>query len=99
MLDHKILADGIYNIDSTEECVPSFLLQFVGMVEHGADIKSQLRFGAPKRDLAMAQLLQCNCYARLKEGAPIYRHSRTERHHSPCTLACQCLQTLERGNL
>ena len=48
MLDHNILADGICNMDSTEECVLSSLLQFVGMVEHGADIKSQLRFGAPK---------------------------------------------------
>ncbi len=32
----------------------------VGMVEHGPDIKFQLRFGAPNTDLAMAQLLQYN---------------------------------------
>ncbi len=40
MLDHKISADGIHNMESTEESVQSSLLQFVGMVEHGADIKS-----------------------------------------------------------
>ena len=33
------------------------LLQFVCMIEHGVDIKSQLRFGASKTVLAMAQLL------------------------------------------
>ena len=76
MLDHKILVDGTYNMDCTEEAIPPSLLQFVGMVEHGADIKSQLRFGASKTDLAMAQLLQYNCYARFKEGAPTHRHSK-----------------------
>ena len=44
MLDRKILADGIYNMNSTEEAVPPSLLHFIGMVEHGADIKSQLLF-------------------------------------------------------
>ena len=33
MLDHKILTDVIYNMDSTEEVVPPSLLQFVGMVD------------------------------------------------------------------
>ncbi len=46
------------------------------MVEHGADIKSQLRFGASKTDLTIAQLLQYNCYARYKEGAATHRHSK-----------------------
>ncbi len=80
---HRILADGIHNMDSTEECVPSSLLQFVGMVEHGADIKFQLIFGAPKTDLAMAQLLQYNCYARFKEGAPTHRHSKDQETPFP----------------
>ncbi|KAK1899550.1 Centromere protein O [Dissostichus eleginoides] len=46
------------------------------MVEHGADIKSQLRFGASKTDFAIAQLLQYNCYARYKEGASTHTHSK-----------------------
>lgn len=53
MLDHKNLNDGTYNMGSTEEVVPPSLLEFVGMVEHGADIKSQLRFGASKTDLTI----------------------------------------------
>ena len=36
--------------------------QFVYMIELDADIKFQLRFGASKLDVAMAQLLQYNCY-------------------------------------
>ena len=39
------------------------------MIEHGVDIKSQLRFGASKTDFAMAELLQYNCYSRYKIGA------------------------------
>ncbi len=80
MLDHNILADGICNMESLEECVPSSLLQFVAMVERGADIKSQLRFGAPKTDLAMAPLLQYNCYARFKESVPTHRPRDTIPH-------------------
>ena len=38
------------------------------MIEHGVDIKSQLRFGASKTDSAKAQLLRYNCYSRYKEG-------------------------------
>ncbi len=43
---------------------------------HGADITSQIRFGATTTDLAMAQLLQYNCFAKYKEGATTQRHSR-----------------------
>ena len=46
------------------------------MIEHGVDIKSQLRFGASKTDSAMTQLLQYNCYSRFKDGASTYRHSK-----------------------
>ena len=46
------------------------------MVEHGADIKSQLRFGSSKSDMAIAQLLQYNCFSKQKEGATVYRHSK-----------------------
>ena len=76
MLDHKSTFDGTFHEGYIEQAIPPSLLQFVGMVEHGADIKSQLRFGASKTDLAIAQLLQYNCYARYKEGAATHRHSK-----------------------
>lgn len=76
MVDHKSKFDGTFHESCIEESIPPTLLQFVGMIEHGADIKSQLRFGASKTDLAMAQLLQYNCYARYKEGANTHRHSK-----------------------
>ena len=58
----------------TIKAVPPSLLEFVGLVEHGADIKSQLRFGASKADLAMAQLIQYNCSDKFKEGAASHRY-------------------------
>ncbi|CAC5389469.1 unnamed protein product [Mytilus coruscus] len=50
--------------------------EFVCMIEHGTDIKSQLRFGASKIDLTMAHLLQYNCYAKYREGAATHIHSK-----------------------
>lgn len=76
MLDHKTTFDGTFHEGCIEQAVPLPLLQFVAMLEHRADIKSQLRFGASKTDLAIAQLLQYNCYARYKEGAATHRHSK-----------------------
>jgi len=76
MLDHKSTFDGTFHEGCIEQAIPLTLLQFVAMLKHGADIKSQLRFGASKTDLAIAQLLQYNCYARYKEGAATHRHSK-----------------------
>ena len=60
MLDHKSTFDGTFHEGCIKQAIPLTLLQFVGMLEHGADIKSQLRFGASKKDLPIAQLLQFN---------------------------------------
>ena len=68
MIDHKVAFAGTFHEGYVEYAIPSTLLQFVCMIEHGDDIKSQLRFGAPMTDLAMAQLLQYNCYGRYREG-------------------------------
>ena len=81
MLDHKSEFDGQFHEGCVEEAILPTLLQFVSMIEHGADIKSQLRFGACKTDVAMAQLLQYNCYSRYKEGAETHRHSKD--HETP----------------
>ena len=67
MIDHKSTFAGIFHEGCVECAISSTLLQFVCMIEHGADINSQLRFGAPKTDLTMAQLLQYNCYAKYRE--------------------------------
>jgi hypothetical protein len=44
------------------------------MLEHGADIKSQLRFGASKTDLPIAQLIQYNCYSKYTEWSVTQKH-------------------------
>ena len=95
MLEHKVPFQGSFNENCIEDSLPSILLQFVCMMEHGADIKSQLMFGASKTDLAMAQLLQYNCYTKYKEGAKTFR--RTARLLSLCSLACQHMQKLENS--
>ena len=76
ILDHQSRFDGTFPEGCVKDAIPPILLQFVGMVEHGADIKSQLRFGASKSDQAISQLLQYNCYSRYKEGAATHRHSK-----------------------
>ena len=54
MLNHKSHFSNIRNNTDLEQVVPPSLLQFVCMIEHGADIKSQLQHGASKSDLAMS---------------------------------------------
>ncbi len=76
MVDHKCKFDGTFHDSCTTDSVPPVLLQFVCMIEHGADIKSQLTFGATTTDLAMVELLQYNCFAKYKEGAATQRHSK-----------------------
>ena len=76
MLQHKSQWNGTFHDGCLEDAVPSSLLQFICMIEHGADIKSQLQHGASKSDLAMAQLLQYNCFAKYKAGSHVHRHSK-----------------------
>ena len=76
MLQHKSQFNGTLHDRCLEDVVPPSLLQFVCMIEHGADIKSQLQHGASKSDLAISQLLQYNCFAKYKEGSQVHRHSK-----------------------
>jgi len=62
MLDHKTKFSKEFTDQSVEEAVPKSLLQFVCSIEHGVDIRSHLTHGVVKSDLAIAQLLQYNCY-------------------------------------
>lgn len=71
MVEDKCKFQGNLSENSVYDSLPSALLQFVCIIEHGADIKSQIRFGATTTDLAMAQLLY-----KYKEGAATQRHSR-----------------------
>ena len=76
MLQHKSKWNDTFQNGCPEDAVPPSLLQFVCMIEHGADIKSQLQLGASKSDIAMAQLLQYNCFAKYKVGSQVHRHSK-----------------------
>ena len=76
ILDHQSKFDGTFCEGCTKDAVPASLLQFIGMVEHGADIKSQLGFGSSKSDQAIAQLLHYSCFSKQKEQATTHRHSK-----------------------
>jgi len=59
---------------NADESIPPSLLEFISMIEHGADIKSQMKHGASQSDISIAQLLQFNCFAKYKEDATSHRH-------------------------
>ena len=67
MIDHKSAFTGTFQERYVEYAIPSTFLQFVCIIEHGADIKSQLRFGASKTDL-LQWLSFYNTIAMLRTG-------------------------------
>ena len=74
MLQHKVHHENV-TYEHPENSVPAKLLQFVAMEDHGADIMSQQEHGALKSDIAMAQLLQYNCFAKPRTETYVHRHS------------------------
>ena len=76
MLHHKSNFSSTFHGTGLQRAAPPSLLQFVCMIEHGADTKSQIQHGASKPDLSISQLLQYNCFAKYKEGTDVHRHSK-----------------------
>jgi len=68
MLGHKSKFDFTLSDDCLDKAILPSPLEFVCMIEHGADIKSQLKCGA--------QLLQYNCFEKYKEGVKVHRHCK-----------------------
>ena len=82
MLAHEWKFDGRFHADSVENSIPPTLQQFACMVEQGTDIKSQIEFGSSKTVLAIAQLLQYNCYTH-KANIPTFGHSKNRETPFP----------------
>ena len=82
MLAHEWKFDGRFHVDSVENSIPPTPQQFVCLVEHGVGIKSQIEFGSSKTDLAVAQLLQYNCYTH-KANISTFRHSKNRETPFP----------------
>jgi hypothetical protein len=74
MINHKFTFDDHLNEVTVDKAVPSSLVEFVCIIEHGIDVKTQLEIGSFKIDLAMAHLLQYNCFTDFKESSPNSRH-------------------------
>ena len=85
MLDHKSKFDGQFHEGCVEEAIPPTLLQFVSMIEYGADIKSQLRFGACKTDVAMAHCFSTTAIPGTRKVQKLSDIQRIVRHHSQYT--------------
>lgn len=80
-----------------DQAIHPTLLQFVAMLEHGADIKSQLKFVTSKRDIAIVQMIQRNCYATYNVGVAIHRYSKgREKSYSLYTWGSPSTQRPER---
>ena len=92
MLDHTSMFDGTFHDGCIEEASPSSLLQFVGMIEHGADINSQLRFGVSKTDLVIEQLLQYKCYESTQKEQQLIDTQQTEIPHFQFSWECLFMQ-------
>ena len=81
MLDHKSKFNGTFHEGCIGEAIPTTLLQFVGMAKHGADIKSQLKFGA-------SQLHSCcgtTAMQDTKKGQQLTDTRKIGKHHSLST--------------
>ena len=76
MLNHKTKFNNQFDEGSGEESIRPSLLQFECNIEHGVDIKSYMKHGVVKSDLAIAQLLQYNCNTKYGGGSAIHRHSK-----------------------
>ena len=76
MLHHKSNFSSTFHDTDLQRLVPPSLLQFVCMIEHGADIKYQIQHGASESGLSISQLLQYNCFAKYKEGMDVHRRSK-----------------------
>ena len=74
MLQHKVHHKNV-TYEHPQNSMPAKLLQFVAMIDHGADIMSQQEHGALKSDIAMAHLLQYNCFAKPRTETNVHRHS------------------------
>ena len=76
MLNHKTKFYNKFHKGFIEEFIPPTLHQFICNIKHGVDIKSHLNNGVFKSDIAIAQLLQYNCYNKCTSGAATHRHSK-----------------------
>lgn len=99
MMDYKSSFCGTFTDNCVEESIPPVLLQFVSMIEHGADIKSQLKYGASKTDFAIAQLLQYNCYSKYQEDGKLLRHSKDRETPFPVFLGLSVYSKTRKKHL
>ena len=69
------------------------------MIEHGADIKSQLQQGSSKSDIAISQLLQYNRFAKYTEETNTHRHSNERETPFSVYLALSVLARTRKRRL
>ena len=80
ILECKASFEGSFEDSYMNACTPAKLLNFVSSVSHGTDIKAHMDVGASKPDVALAQLIQFNCFA--KYDAAKYDATAMYQRHS-----------------
>ena len=79
----KASFEGSFEDSYMNSCTPPMLLNFVSSISHGTDIKSHMDVGVSKPDVALAQLIQFNCFAKYNASALYQRHSKDRESAFP----------------
>ena len=99
ILECKASFEGSFEDSYMNSCTPPMLLNFVSSVSHGTDIKSHMDVGASKPDVALAQLIQFNCFAKYNATAMYQRHSKDREPAFQFSWDCLCIPKRERKKL
>ena len=83
ILECKASFEGSFEDSYMNSCSPPMLLNFVSSVSHDTNIKSHMDVGASKPDVALAQLIQFNCFAKYNATARYQSHSKDIEHVFP----------------
>ena len=78
--------NGNFDAEYMESCVPPEVVQFVSSISHGAGIKLHMKNGTSTADVAIAQLIQFNCFATYNADAMYHRHSKNTEPAFPVYL-------------
>ena len=84
MIDHEFKFDVRFHESCVEYAIPPSLFESICMIEHGVDIKSQLRFSASKKTLLWHSFCSITAIQDIKRVHQLTRHSKERETHFLC---------------
>lgn len=91
ILDHQSRFDGTFSEPCVRNSVPPLLLQFVGMLEHGADIKSRYDLEHQSQTRPLHSSCSSTATPDTKRKQQLIDTPKTEKHHSQSTWDSQSM--------